>query len=108
MDRETLNFVVISAASLINLAILVYQTFKKVPGEVQKMQAEKIESYAEAAESTMQGAQISNNLLLQRIEELKRRNKGQSLYIEMLEKQLTINGLMPVPRPNTDELLKKS
>ena len=97
VNNELIQFFGISLLSLLNIIVLAYQTMKKVPKEVDKMQAEKAESYAEAAESNMQGAQISNELLMQRIKELKKDKADAWNHIAKLEKQLIESEQKPVP-----------
>lgn len=102
MDREFISFLLVSLGSLLNLGLLVYQTFKKVPSEVGKMQAERAESLAEAAESNMQGAQISNTLLMERIRELKKEKRDAWNHIAKLEKQLIEANLHPAKYQPSD------
>ena len=96
MSRELLEFIGITVASLLNLALLVYQTIKKVPPEVEKMRAEKLHIYGELAESNMEGAQISNELLVNRINELKKERRDAWNHIAKLNKQLVLNKMIPV------------
>lgn len=93
MDKETLNLISVSVLSILNLVVLVYQTMKKVPREVEKMQAEKNAIYGELAESNMSGAQISNALLVDRIAELKKDKRDAWNHIAKLEKVLLENKL---------------
>lgn len=107
MDRETLNLIAVSLFSIANLGLLIWQAVRKVPREVEKMRAEKDALYGDLAESNMQGAHISNELLLARIEELQRQRRAANKYIEMLEEHMAKNGITLLQRPDTDELLKK-
>ena len=96
MDKELLNFIGVSLLSILNLLILMYQTFKKVPREVEKMRAEKDAIYGDLAESNMEGAQISNTLLLERIRELKKSSRDAWNHVARLEKQLSEHDVKPV------------
>lgn len=96
MSREVIDFLLISVSSIVNLAILVYQTMKRVPREAEKLKAEKDEALSEAAESNLAGAKISNDLLTSRIAELKRDKRDAWNYIAQLKKQLFDAGLKPV------------
>lgn len=93
LDKDVLQFIGISILSLLNFAVLLWQTVKRTPREVEKMNAEKTESYAEAAESNMQGAKISNELLVERINELKGYIRKATVRIEYLEKLLRERGI---------------
>jgi hypothetical protein len=97
MDRATLELLAVTVLSLANILLLIYQTLKKVPSEVRKMDAERVESITEAAESNMQGAQISNELLLARIHELKKDKRDAWNYIAVLKRKM-IEQEIPVPR----------
>ena len=95
LSNDTLSFIGVSVLSLLNFALLLWQTLKRVPREVEKMKAEKIESYSEAAESNMQGAKINNEMLMQRINELKRDLGRAVKHIGKLEAQMRDAGLKP-------------
>ena len=88
MNFENVQIIVISLVSIANIVLLVWQSRKRMPGELDKMQAEKNESISEAAESIVAGAKDSNDLLLQRISELKRERRDHMNYIAVLKKQL--------------------
>ena len=95
MNFENVQIIVISLVSIANIVLLVWQSRKRMPGELDKMQAEKNESISEAAESIVAGAKDSNDLLLQRISELKRERRDHMNYIAVLKRQLVEAGLMP-------------
>jgi hypothetical protein len=92
IDNERLQFYGVTFLSLLNFGVLLFQTMRKLPQEVAKMKAEKAESIAEAAESNMQGAQISNDLLMKRLEEERKEKRNWRTYAEALEKELLNNG----------------
>jgi hypothetical protein len=97
ISNENLQFIAVSVLSLLNFALLAWQAFKRVPREVEKMRAEKMDLLSDAAESNMQGAQISNDLLMQRIIEQKKELRDRVNHIAQLQKQLIDNGIQPVP-----------
>lgn len=96
LDNELAQLIAVSVLSLLNFLLLTWQAVKRLPREVDKMRAEKMESLSEAAESNMQGAQISNELLMLRIAELKKENRDRMNHIAQLEKQLMEAGITPV------------
>lgn len=96
MDKELISFAAISLVSILNVVMLIYQTMQKVPREVEKMRAEKDAIYGDLAESNMEGAQISNTLLLERIRELKKINRDAWNHAAKLEKQLIEHDVKPV------------
>lgn len=107
MNHEVLSLLLITGASFLNILLSYQQSSKRVKPEIDKMQAERFESLTEAAESNMQGAQISNALLLERVNELKKERRLALYHNEMLIKQLVEQGIDPISPPDTGELLKK-
>lgn len=95
-DLEALTALGISLASLLNIGYMLYQAKKKLPSEVSKQKAEAVESYSEGAESVLSASKISNDLLMQRIVELKKDRRDKDNYIAVLKKAL-IEGKLPVP-----------
>jgi len=104
LDNEFLRFLGVTLLSLLNFILFLWQSLKRVPREVDKMKAEQYESLTEAAESNMQGAQISNELLTKRIEELKHEDHKKAMHIKNLEGQLRAHGIEPSAPPTTGEL----
>lgn len=96
MDKAILEFLVIFVPSLANILLLIYQTVKRVPQEVRKMEAERYESLTEAAERNMQGAQISNDLLMTRLRELRKEVRDAWNYVAILKKEM-IEAKMHIP-----------
>lgn len=88
MDKAILEFLVVFVPSLANILLLIYQTVKRVPQEVRNIEAERYERIAEAAESNMQGAQISNDLLMTRLREMRKELRDAWNYVAVLKKQL--------------------
>ncbi len=88
MSIESITALAISVASLINLLVNYYLAKKRIPSEVDKQKAEAAESFSEGAESTLNAAKISNDLLLQRITELKKERRDRDNYIAVLKKVL--------------------
>jgi len=107
MSHEALNLLLVTTASVLNILLTYWISSRRVKPEIDKMRAEQVESYAEAAESTMQGAHISNTLLLERIAELKYGRRLVIYHNEMLMKQLIDHGIIPISPPDTGDLLKK-
>jgi hypothetical protein len=105
---ETVGALLISLASLLNIGLAWYNAKKKIPFEVEKQRADAAESISEGAESNSNAAKISNELLLQRIAELKKDKRDAWNYIAILKKQLierelTIPEFVPV---DTDPKIK--
>ena len=92
---EYVQIVVVSLVSIANIILLVWQTRKRMPGELTKMQAEERESISEAAESIVAGAKDSNDLLLERIRELKKEKRDLWNYVAILKKQLIEANIQP-------------
>ncbi len=88
MSIEALGALLISIASLLNIAVLYYSARKKIPSEVDKQKSEAVASISEGAESNSNAAKISNDLLLQRIAELKKDKRDAWNYIAILKKQM--------------------
>jgi hypothetical protein len=95
MNFENIQIIVISLVSVANILLLVWQTRKRVPAEIDKMHGEQVESLSEAAESNMAGAKISNDLLVQRVRELKKDLRDAWNYIAILKRQIVEAGLIP-------------
>lgn len=96
MDKTILEFLMVFVPSLANILLLIYQSVKKVPQETRKIEAERYESITEAAESNMQGAQISNDLLTTRLHELRKELRDAWNYVAILKKQM-IEANMNIP-----------
>ena len=101
LNNENLQFAAITVMSLLNFILITWQTIRRVPNEVDKMKAEKFESLAEAAESNMQGAQISNDLLMKRLADERKEKQNWRRYAENLELIVSQNGWT---LPNFDPL----
>lgn len=95
MSREIAELLLVTGASLLNIMLTFYISNKRVPSEIEKIKAEKAESYSEVAESNMEGARISNELLLARINELKKEKRDMWNYIAILRKQMIEAELEP-------------
>ncbi|RPI93048.1 MAG: hypothetical protein EHM40_11065 [Chloroflexi bacterium] len=93
---ETLGALLISIASLLNIGLAYYNAKKRIPSEVDKQKAEAAESLSEGAESNVNAAKISNELLLLRIAELKKDKREAWNYIAILKKQL-IEAQLTIP-----------
>jgi len=106
MDRELLSLVLVSGASLLNIALTFYLSNRRIKPEIEKMHADRTESYAEAGESLMAGAQISSTLLLQRIDELKEERDNWRAYARVLRHQIKALNADPIPF-DTGELKPK-
>lgn len=96
MKSEDLQFIGVTLVSIVNLAILIYQTIKKVPREAEKMQAEREDIYGDAAESNLQAAIMSNTLLQARITELKKEKRDAWNYIALLKREM-LEHRIPIP-----------
>lgn len=96
MDKATIEFLAVFVPSTLNILLLIYQTVKRVPQEVRKIEAERYESITEAAESNMQGAQISNDLLMTRLREMRRELRDERNYNAILKRKM-IEANMHVP-----------
>jgi len=107
MSRELLELIAVSGLSAVNVLILVWQTFKRLPSEVRKMEAERFESFTEAVESSLQSAQISNALLLARNAELKQARDNWRSYAYVLRAQVKALDAEPIPF-DTGELNKEN
>lgn len=94
-DNDLLQFLGVTLLSLLNFFVFLWQAMKRVPREVDKMKAEQYEILTEASESNMQGAKINNDLLVQRINELKRDLGRAVKHIGKLESQMRDAGLKP-------------
>jgi len=85
--QDTINWVTVIAAmvsvvgAISSAAILIY----KARAEVSGLKASEISSYAGASESIADGAKVSNELLLQRIEELTKKDADTSEKLETLQ-----------------------
>lgn len=76
LQQETLNAneiiaLITSAAAAINVAIMAYQAWKKNKPEIKKIDAEGDSVIVDAAHTNLQGAEISTELLISRVKELK-------------------------------------
>jgi len=100
-NNDLIQFIGITVLSLLNFILFLWQTIRKVPSEVDKMKAERYESLSEAAESNMQGAQISNDLLTKRLAEERKEKQNWRRYAEALEQELIKAGFT---LPNFDPL----
>jgi len=106
MDNEIWSLLLVTGASVLNILLTYFLSRRRIGPEIRKMEAERFDSMANASESSLQAALISNNLLMQRIEELRRHKAKLLKYIEMLEADRARYGLPPLLMPDTDELLK--
>lgn len=106
MSSEFVSLLLVSGASLLNILLTFYLSNKRVKPEIEKMQADRIERYAEAGESLATGAQISSDLLLGRIVEIKQERDNWRSYSNILKAQITSLNATPIPF-DTGELSKK-
>lgn len=88
MDQALAEFLMVFVPSLANILLMIYQTVKRVPHESRKLEAERYESITEAAESNMQGAQISNELLMARLREMRKELRDVWNYVAILKKDM--------------------
>ena len=88
MGVEELQLLGATLLSVVNIALLIYQTYKKVPREAEKMQAEREDILGDAAESNLNAAITSNTLLKERIAELKKERRDLWNYIAVLKKTI--------------------
>lgn len=102
MTFENVQIVIVSLVSIANIALLVWQSRKRMPAEIDKMRAEQSDSLSEAAESILAGAKDSNDLLLERIRELKKEKRDLWNYVALLKKQIVEAGMVPVIFTPTD------
>ena len=111
MSRELFELLLVTAASLLNIGLTFYVSSKRVKPEIDKIKAEREESYSEAAESLLASAGMSNDLLKQRVEEMKYdrrawRRERQDLfnYIAQLKRVIIEAGLhVPVYNPSESD-----
>lgn len=71
MDNSNLNEIVALLVTLANALSIIYFSWKRNKPEVKKLEAESDSEVVEAAERSLKGAEISGNMLIQRINELK-------------------------------------
>lgn len=96
MNFDNAQIIVISLVSIANIALLVWQTRKRMPSEIDKMQAEERDSFSDAAESIVAGARDSLEMVRDRNRELKREKQDLMNYVAVLKKAL-VDGGQPVP-----------
>ena len=102
MTFDNAQIIIVSLVSIANIVLLVWQTRKRMPAELDKMRAERSDSISEAAESIVAGAKDSNDLLLERVRELKKEKRDLWNYVAVLKKQIVDAGLIPVSYTPTE------
>ncbi len=81
-----LTALVSAVVSILGAVATIMILFYKVKPEVGVMKATEESSFADASESIASGAKISNELLLQRIDELSQKNKIMSEKLDTLQR----------------------
>ena len=103
MNYEFIQFLGVTLLGLANIILLFWQARKRMPTEIRKTEAEQYESLSEAAESNMDGARISNDILKERIREMRRERRDLMNYIAILKRQIIEEAhLQPAPYTPTE------